>query len=354
MSIFGNGNAPCKAELNVINGENDGWYAFMIWGGCGMTGRENGSTLAPADVLTNPSLWGADYNSNYGRGGCVKGLAKLSAGTYAIVAGEAAALYSDGGIPGGGYGARFGDTSAPLWPYAWGGGGGGYSGIFRGGLPSNTPGNTMPDLAVAVAGGGGGGGSHALSSGVNGAESSGGHGAGYSTNGINIVGTVAIGNHGGNITLCAQHNGAGGGGTHPDQGYSGGGTNTWGTAPNSAGNAASGQGGNFTNNCANSGGGGGGYVGGGAGGAYNYGTATTKSGGGGGGASFISTGYTYLNNFNGTAANNAAVSLHTSIISYLNDINALEQPNGRYPGKVVLVYLGPSDNIFDGDIVTNW
>ena len=377
------GPQECSAVLNVTEGENEGWYAFVIWGACGGTGRQY-----PGD--------------NYGSGGSVRGVAYFSQGDYLLVAGARGAnamngsggWYSEGSSPGVPVDGAYYGGGTGYFNNIVGGSGGGLSGIFN----ASNINSIQPSNAIAVAGGGGGGGAHSpLSTGD--WTNHGGHGAGYINSGVSLLGEPPWGgtpddrnggssreenwpppyttgsgvtNHAGSPNW---ERGAGGGITHPiNSGYgttvavvSGGGLSD-NIYVNSPGRSLAGEyrgmhGGSWVwafdpatpddpAIAVGGGGGGGGYYGGGAGGMVgnNY-------GGGGGGASYIKesnggkASLTFKGNF--AVPSNDSRRLDGKIVTYLDGLQ-LTNPGGQYSGMVQLVYLGPSDNIFTGDVVTNW
>jgi len=333
------------AQTYTPTASNAGWYAFTIWGACGGLG---GNTAT---------------RSQYGKGGCVKGAAKLAAGTaYTLVAGSIGGAQT-AGAPGGGLGYLSATVNVR------GGGGGGYSGIFTAATVTN-----MSTQAIAVAGGGGGGATQYTGStpAINGQVGHGGNGAERYAPGTQP---------GGNAWAWSEaspegcpHNGVGGGNTgggamslYVNGSTSTGGANQW--PVNSytslrgmcaSGNETTGKGGDAhqgsndadVTNAPCSGGGGGGFMGGGAGGCigyyrlnsgnaqavsvYNYYSAnlslesTAIAGGGGGGASHITTTVTDTLGYD---------DLPPSVQAWCDTITV----SGQYAGKISLLYIGPDD-----------
>lgn len=360
-------------KIEIVAGENDGWYAFIIWGACGGTGSYRGVV------------------ENYGQGGCVKGVAYFDPGTYHLVAGVPGAHHQGTTVQpvgswysgiGGGAGYFISDPHR-------GGGGGGLSGIFKGSIAYGN--------AIAVAGGGGGG---SASNGGATNNNAGGWGGGNNLlagfYGIGNVGAVAHGPDyydyvSGAVSVGADdrrggssRNLSGTGRPAPNwERAAGGGVEHMGTSNSNTTDRSDGDGFNprFSGggycdrdngvkryaesgsgwqggtaggvNAAGGGGGGGGYPGGGAGGDNNIGA--DNPGGGGGGASFIiaSNGgkdsLTYRSNAGspgfgtGAATNDSSKVLDLKIAGYLNDVFTDTMPSGRFAGKVVLIYLGPND-----------
>lgn len=328
--------------LTVMEGVNEGYYAFVLWGGSG--GKGNTITL-------NDSVIGA--------GGCVRGIAYFDAGTYRIrvatkgsIATSATAGYqpgaphnnANGGI---GYYIATGTDANHV-----GGGGGGYTAIFKG--TSATQG-----ALVAVAGGGGGSAGTGNSGTGTGQilpnPASGGDAGSYP-----VPGTPAPGNSGGNVATAVAQAGAGGNRTHPSGTAHGGGqTNYNSTAGYSFPGVALGGGIATVFYSGNppaapgGGGGGAGYFGGGGGGTMNR-----NAGGGGGGSSWIQAdAWSYGADFTpanlkGTPAGRSGT-LSTRFAAILATVNSSTEPNRSYSltkyydGKATLIYLGPNSPFDD-------
>ena len=332
-----------SGSLQVINGVNEGYYALACYGGGG----------------------GGDYG---GRGGRIRAVVQLGAGTYYLNPGTVGILYN-GGSPGGGDG----------FPNAgvWGGyGGGGYS--YIGTVPAPAANNTAGIIALAGGGGGGavpknnGGGQD---NGTGPENQWGGRGGDATAAGVEAYGNSSWNTQDGEASDIAGY-GEGAGPNHEKWGRAAGGGRTHhftaGGTPNGGGriNRAIGfsgagaglQGGNVSSNGGNlnanyAGGGGGGYRGGGGGGYHHSGSGGSYNGvynpgGGGGGSSYLGNAVTVVTTL-GTSDSFAGV-LPAKLGVWVDGQTV--PTNAGENGKTVLIYLGPDNPVgkSDNEYIYNW
>ena len=320
----------------VVAGENDGYYAINLWGACGGYGTAAGGAT---------DVWGQAVNvpSRYGRGGRVRAIVQLGAGTYYLCAGVKAGNGSDNsnGTPGGGYG--YGGVSH------FGGGGGGYSHLSAG---NATPTTGVSSNLVALAGGGGGGAGHPGWPFLNNYTNGGSGGL------VTATGETKGGNSGsqgnvniGPITDPANYHGlvfgAGGGWLHYGHTgtpvLNGGGRVTWDTGTvtyNTPGTPLQGGSWVVAANAPAAGGGGGGYNGGGAGGCCTDSTSYPGAvfvSGGGGGSSYLPAAYRVGTTFSAMLTTNTG--LGTFLDGAFTDYTSAAS---RYDGVCEVIYLGPN------------
>jgi len=350
----------------TVGSMNAGYYAIACYGAGG----------------------GNDYGNYGGRGGRVRAIVQLSAGTT---------LYFTEGTPGGLYtggstgGTRTGGNGFPATDNWGGNGGGGYSRIMT---VAGAPTGGSPAGIIALAGGGGGGarprnnGSNNADNGSGtsccwggrGGDSTAGSGGEYLGNSSSDVqngmasdvgpstGTTAGSDYPSNAQANHARWGraAGGGRNHyaPNGAVSatlfttnGGGRINRSTTMGASGTGSALQGGNVSSNGGTlnanfAGGGGGGYRGGGAGGFQTpTGSNPYHPGGGGGGSS-------YLGNVTIAAVvegeSNFASVLAPQLGAWVDGHTT--PPGSGQNGKTVLIYLGPDNPVgkADGDYLYNW